>query len=172
MLHIGTHTFDMLRYWAGDVVELEARVPNYAPGRDLPAAGMVWFASGVTGFFDHTHGIPPGYEARGTAGYLTTSTLVGDGWLYRTSPFFPDSARQYPNRLTVEPIDPGPHTMSLTQRLLAELHRTLTTGAPFISTGRDGAAALELGLACYASHLAGGPVRLPLADRTLRVPNR
>jgi hypothetical protein len=56
--------------------------------------------------------------------------------------------------------------------MLVELHDSLTTGAPFVSTGRDGAAALELGIACYASHLAGGPVKLPLADRTLRVPNR
>ena len=72
----------------------------------------------------------------------------------------------------VAPIDAGPHTLSPTQRLLVELHDTLTTGAPFISTGRDGAAALELGLACSASHLAGGPAPLPLSDRTLRVPNR
>ena len=32
--------------------------------------------------------------------------------------------------------------------------------------------ALEMGLACYASHLAGKPVALPLVERALRVPNR
>ena len=83
-----------------------------------------------------------------------------------------DAPRKFPNRLTIRPIEGEPHTMSTTQRLLSELYQTLSTGAPFVSTGRDGAAALELGLACYASHLAGGPINLPLADRTLRVPNR
>jgi len=172
MLHVGTHTFDLLRFWAGDVVEVDARIPDYAPGRDLPATGTLQFASGVTGFFDHVHGVQTGYEARGTAGSVTTSTLVGDGWVRRLEPFFPKGARRYPYRLTVESIEGEPHTLSPTQRLLSELFQTLTTGAPVISSGRDGAAALELGLACHASHLARGPVALPLADRALRVPNR
>lgn len=172
MLHGGTHTFDLLRYLAGDVVEIWARVPNYEPEKDLPATALLWFANGVTGFVDHAHRVAPGFEARGTGGYLTTSTSVGDGWLYRIQPFLPGSQRAYPNRLTVEPIEVEPHTLSPTQRLLAELHQALTEGTPFISTGRDGAAALELGIACYASHLAGGPIRLPLTDRALRIPNR
>lgn len=172
MLHGGTHVFDMLRYLAGDVAEIEARVPNYEPAKDLPASGILWFANGVTGFFDHAHKLPPGYEARGTNGYVTMSTLVGDGWLYRIAPLQPESQGRSPKRLTMEPVTTGDEPLSPTQRLLADLHDTLTTGAPYISTGRDGAAALELGLACYASHLAGGPVKLPLADRNLRVPNR
>ncbi len=141
MLHGGTHTFDMLRYLAGDVVEIWVRVPSYAPEKDLPATASLWFANGVAGFVDHTHQIPSGFEARGTAGYLTTSTSVGDGWLYRVQPFQPTDARAYLNRLTVEPIEAEPHTLSPTQRLLAELYQTLTDGAPFASTGRDGARA-------------------------------
>lgn len=172
MLHVGTHTFDMLRYWAGEVIAIDARVPNYEPGRDLPAHGTLRFASGAIGFFDHTQGAQSGYEARGTLGSIAASSFVGDGWLRRSEPFFSAGARPYPHRLTSEPLVAEPHTLSPTQRLLAELHDTLATGAPFVSTGRDGAAALELGLACYASHLAGGPVALPLAERALRVPNR
>ena len=123
MLHIGTHTFDMLRYWAGDVVEIEARVPNYRPEEDLPATGMLWFASGVNGFFDHAHAMNPGFEARGNTGYLTISTCVGDGWLHQISPLYPaEATRKYPNRLTVKPIEGEPHTLSPTQRLLSELH--------------------------------------------------
>lgn len=172
MLHVGTHTFDILRYWAGDVVEVDARIPHYAPDRDVAASGMLRFASGVVGFFDHVHGVQTGYEARGTEGSLTTSSLVGDGWLRRIQPHFPHGARKYPYRLVVEPLEGGPHDMSPTQRLFSELHATLTSGAPCVSTGRDGAAALELGIACHASHLAGGPVTLPLSDRSPRVPNR
>jgi predicted dehydrogenase len=172
VLHGGTHSFDLLRYWAGDAIAIEARMTGGVLDQDAPASGRLRFADGAIGYFDHEHGLYQAFEARGTAGYLTVSTLVGDGWLYRIAPLNPASARQYPGRLTAEPIEGEPHALSPTQRLLAELYRTLTEGAPFVSTGRDGARALELGLACYASHRAGGPISLPLADRDLRVPNR
>ncbi|MSP14930.1 MAG: Gfo/Idh/MocA family oxidoreductase [Chloroflexi bacterium] len=173
MLHVGTHTFDLMRFWGGDVTEIEARVPDYEPEKDIAASGMLWYKNGAIGLFDHVQRVVDGFEARGSEGYLTSSNHVGDGWLYKISPFFQAGSKwKHPNQLTVEPIIPEPHTMSTLQRLLTELYQTLTTGAPFISTGQDGAAALELGLACYASHLAGGPVKLPLADRSLRVPNR
>jgi predicted dehydrogenase len=173
MMHIGTHMFDLMRYWAGDAVELYAQVPNYAPEQDLPALGIVRFANGMTGFFDHTHRDQQGLEVRGQRGYITISSMVGDGWLYQVEPTLPPTVkRQYPQRLTVHPLESAPHTLSPTQRLLRELYQSLSTGVPFISTGRDGAAALELGLACYASQLAGRPVTLPLVDRSLRVPNR
>ena len=173
MLHIGTHMFDLMRYWAGDAVELYAQVPNYAPEQDLPALGIVRFANGMTGLFDHTHGDQQGFEVRGIDGCITISSMVGDGWLHRFEPTLPAAIkRQYPHRLISEPLVSPPHTLSPTQQLLTDLYASLNTGVPFISSGRDGAAALELGLACYASHLAGKPVALPLSDRTLRVPNR
>ena len=100
------------------------------------------------------------------------SSSVGDGWLYQVAPLHPDATRAYPSQVTATPLGTAAHTMSMTQRLFAELHHSLETGSPMISTGRDGAAALELGLACYASHFAGGPIAPPLADRNLRVPNR
>lgn len=172
-LHVGTHNFDLLRYWAGDALTVHAQMPGYVPGKDQPARGWVEFANGVTAFFDHTHGEQPQLEVRGKDGYLTVSTLVGDGIVHRFAPMYaPDAARKYPHRLTSEAIDAGPHDLSPTQRLLAELHTTLTTGAPFVSTGHDGAAALELGIACHLSHLAGGPVTLPIRDREFRVENR
>jgi predicted dehydrogenase len=173
MLHIGTHTFDMMGFFAGNAAEVDARVPDYAAGKDLPAAGLIRFAAGVTGLFDHTHRVQQTIEVRGKNGYLTFSGMVGDGWLYEVEPEYSESAkRKSPNRLRPVPIEGQPHDMSTTQRMLAELHTTLSTGAPFISTARDGAAALELGLACYASHLASGPVQIPLPDRNLRVINR
>lgn len=172
MLHGGTHTFDLLRYLAGEVVEVWARVPNYEPEKDLPATAWLRFANGVARLVDHAHGVVPGVEARGTDGYLTTSAHLGDGWLYQLQPFYPPGARKFPFRLTVEPIDEETHALSPTQRLLADLYQSLTEDTPIISSGRDGAAALELGIACYASHLAGGPIPLPLTDRSLKIPNR
>ncbi len=173
MLHVGTHTFDLMRYFAGDAVSLYAQVPDYKPAQDLPADGMVTFANGVTGLFTHSHREPQRIEVHGRRGHITLSSLVGDGWLYQVVPTLPPEVkRQYPERLTMQPIEHEPHTLSMTQRLLNEVAHSLRTGAPFISTGQDGAAALELGLACFASHLAGGVVALPLVDRDLRVPNR
>jgi predicted dehydrogenase len=173
MIHTGTHAMDMLRYWAGDVVELQAHIPNYQPGEDLPAVGTVQFQSGAVGFFDFTHGDQQSMEVRGTQGYITLSVMVGDGWFFRIQPTQPaGAARQYPSRLEPEPIGAGAHTMSLTQRLFADLHESLSNGTAFISTGRDGAAALELSLACHAAHLAGGSISLPLQDQNLRVVNR
>lgn len=176
MIHVGTHTFDMLRYWAGDVAEVEARVPDYVPEKDIPATGTMRFKNGVTGIFDHAHGVLRGYEARGTGGLITTSGLVGDSWHFKTKPLRPASAEKGGGKsfeqLIVNPIEGQRHTMSLTQRLITEVHQALSHGSPLVSTGEDGAAALELGLACYVSHLAGGPIQLPLADRSFRVPNR
>jgi predicted dehydrogenase len=173
MLHIGTHTFDVMRFFAGDAVEIDARIPNYVAGQDVPARGVVTFANGITGFIDQTHGVQQGIEIRGKEGYISLSSMVGDGWLFRIMPDYPEGAkRKYPNRLRIEPLQCAPHTMSLTQRMLAEVRASLSTGAPFISPAHEGAAALELGLACHASHIAGGPVPLPLQDRDLRVHNR
>jgi hypothetical protein len=122
---------------------------------------------------DHTHRDQQSIEVRGRGGYLTFSGMVGDGWLFRIEPDYAEGAkRKSPNRLRVEPIEGQPHDMSPTQRMLAELHTSLTTGAPFISPASEGAAALELGLACHASQLAAGAVQIPLLDRTLRVVNR
>lgn len=172
MLHVGTHTFDALRYFGGDVAEVWAEVPNYQPESDIPATAAVRFATGVAGFVDHVHRVQSGFDLRGTTGSIAISTHVGDGWLSHLSPFAPDSTRAYPSRLAMEPLEADHAGMSTTQRMLSELHATLSDGAPFVSTAQDGRAALELGIACYQSQLSGGPVRLPLVDRSLRIPNR
>ena len=173
MIHVGTHIFDLMRYWAGDALEIAARVPDYAPDQDLPAVGTIRFANGAIGFFDHTHQEQIRLEVRGRQGVISLSSMLNDGWLCH---FEPSSALHsggpYPNRVRLEPIEAEPHTMSVTQRLLSDLHATLTHGTPFVSSGTDGAAALEMGLACYVSHRAGGPVTLPLSDRAFRVHNR
>lgn len=172
MLHVGTHTFDLLRYLIGDVRTLTATIPNYVSGQDLPATGTLNFVNGVTGFFDHCQQVQPGYEVRGTRGRVVVSSLVGDGWLYQHQSLDPTSPRRYPEQLQMRQLATEPHTMSMIQRMLHELHDSLTIGAPFCSTGEDGAAALELGLACHLAHREQATVTLPLADRTLRVVNR
>jgi hypothetical protein len=74
----------------------------------------------------------------------------------------------------LEAICEQPHEMSTTQRLLHEVRESVLTGAPLISTGEDGRAALEAGIAALISARDGVPVDLPLAAelRTVSVPNR
>lgn len=173
MLHVGTHTFDMMRYWAGDAVSIHAHIPAYVPNQDLPAVGMVTFANGVVGFFDHTHRDQQSLEVRGTRGYMTISPMVGDGWLVQFEPTVSATVkRNYPHRLVMQPISSEPHTCSITQQLLRELYNALAYDRPMGSTGNDGAAALELGISCHIAHLAGHTVTLPLVERTVHVPNR
>ena len=62
--------------------------------------------------------------------------------------------------------------MSVTQRLLSEVRDALLDNAPLISTGKDGAAALEIGIAALISAKEGRSVRLPLAERSVSIPNR
>lgn len=173
MVHVGTHMTDIMRFLVGDVVELDARIPNYEAETDRAAIGTVRFANGAAGFFDLTHGGQQNVEVHGQKGYISLSLLVGDGWFYGLEPTYPPEVnRPYPARLHAQPLGDCFHQVSLTQRLLMETYETLATGKPFISTGRDGAAALELSIACHASHLAAGPVQLPLQNRALRVQNR
>lgn len=173
MLHVGTHTFDMMRYWAGDAVSIHAHIPDYVPNQDLSAVGMVTFANGVIGFFDHTHHDQQSLEVRGTRGYMTISPMVGDGWLFQFEPTVSTTMRRsYPHRLVMQPISSEPHRRSITQQLLREVYNALAHGRPMIATGHDGAAALELGIACHIAHLAGHTVTLPLAERTVHIHNR
>ena len=169
MIHVGTHTFDMLRYFGGDVTEVTAWGPVEEAWSDRPADGMVRFASGKTGFFSHRHDAFPGFDIRGQNGQIALSAVTGESWIVRTRRL--DEQRGYPLVGMREPIEVR-HDMSTTQRLLTEVHAALSDGSPLISTGQDGAAALEIGIAALLSAKAGRSVSLPLADRSISIPNR
>jgi predicted dehydrogenase len=51
------------------------------------------------------------------------------------------------------------------RRIVADLIRAVETDSQPLASARDGRAAVEMVLACYASQARGGPVTLPLADR-------
>jgi len=169
MIHVGTHTFDMLRYFGGDVTEVIASGPVEEAWSDRPADGMVHFASGKTGYFSHQHDAFPGFDIRGKDGQITLSAVTGESWIVRTRRL--DEQRGYPLVGTREPIEVR-HDLSTTQRLLTEVRSALLDGGPLISTGQDGAAALEIGIAALLSAKEGRAISLPLADRSISIPNR
>ena len=172
MIHVGTHTFDMLRYFGGEISRVAAWGPVDSDWSDRPADVMVRFHSSVTGFVSHVHDAFPGFEIRGTHGAISISQAVGESWIVRASLLDDSGARAYPLVGHREPIGSAPHQMSVTQRLLSEVRDAVHGGVPVRSSGRDGQAALEAGIAALISAKSGTPVDLPLADRSVTIPNR
>jgi len=171
MIHVGTHTFDMLRYFGGDIIEVSAWGPVEDAWSDRPADGWVRFANGKTGFFSHNHNATSSYEIRGDSGLVSLSAATGESWIMRTRLL--DEIRGYPHVGSREPIEVT-HSISTTRRLFDEVRAALLDGDPIVSSGRDGAAALEAGIAALISAKEGRRIALPLAGehRNVSVPNR
>jgi predicted dehydrogenase len=172
MIHVGTHTFDMLRFFGGDIDQVVAWGPVEPEWSDRPADVMVRFRSGVTGFVSHTRDAFPGFEIRGTRGAISISQAVGESWIVRASLLDGPGSRAYPLVGSRQAIGTSSHDMSVTQRLLTEVRDAMHGGEPVRSTGRDGQAALEAGIAALVSAKSGTPVSLPLTDRSVSIPNR
>lgn len=174
VIHGGTHTFDLLRFFGGDIVEITAWGESGAEWADRGATAMVRFASGATGFVSLERNAVAGFDIRGATGMIELTAHVGEAWLLRLAPLDPGAKRAYPMAATRTPIGAAPHELSTTQRLLAEVRDALLHDAPIISTGQDGAAALEAGIATLISARERQPVSLPLAPefRDISIPNR
>jgi predicted dehydrogenase len=171
MIHVGTHSFDAMRFFGGDIVEVSAWGPVEDEWSDRSADGWVKFANGKSGFFSHNHNASPSYEIRGEDGLVSLSAAVGESWIMRTKLL--DEVRRYPLVGTREAIEVS-HTISTTCRLLEEVRAALLENGPVISTGRDGAAALEAGIAALISAKEGTRIQLPLTgeQRNVSIPNR
>ena len=172
MLHGGTHTLDLLRFFAGDITEVVAWGPVAEEWSDSPADGMVRFTSGVTGFFALVHDAFAGFDLRGSAGQISFSTAVGDASIVRAELMEKGSKRAYPLISERSAFAEAKIDLSPTQRFIAETRDALLNGGPVISSAQDGAAALEAGIAAIISAKEGRAVQLPLADRSVVIPNR
>jgi predicted dehydrogenase len=171
-IHGGTHIFDLLQFFAGPIAEVFATGPEQAEWKDGPVSGSLRFANGIVGFFSLERAAMPGIDLRGSEGRLLLSTIVGDSWLTRTSLLDPGSPRRYPLVAATVPFDPGLPERSTTEQLLLDVRDLVLTGKPVHSTGRDGATALEAGIAALISARERRPVSLPIAERDLVISNR
>jgi predicted dehydrogenase len=172
MLHGGTHTLDMLRFFAGDITEVVAWGPIADDWSDQPADGMVRFTSGVTGFFALVHDAFAGFDLRGSGGQISFSTAVGDASIVRAELMDKGSKRAYPLISERSAFAEGEIELSPTQRLLSETRDALLHGGPVISSGRDGAAALEACVAALISAKERRAIQLPEINRSVVIPNR
>lgn len=194
LVHGGTHKFDFMRFVGGAATSVLARIPEIEPGGpdplaatypDLKGDALITFESGATGLLSGVSPSAGGMEIRGSGGYVTAPANTGimklvqtkqraaaEFGIEQTSEGRPVRAVSWEEESPAWPTSLEADEKSAMQRLLTELHLTLTDGDPFISTGEEGAAALELAIACYQSALIRGPVSLPLENRELRVFNR
>lgn len=174
-IHGGTHTFDLLRFFGGDIAEVAAWGEDArAEWADRGVSAMVRFASGATGFVSLERNAVPGFDIRCASGAITLSALVGDAWILRMTQLDPGSTRPYPMIAEREPLGATPHDLSTTQRLLVDVREHLLAGTPVLSTGKDGRAALEAGIASLISARERRAISLPLKGelRDVSIPNR
>ncbi|MGQ0569762.1 MAG: Gfo/Idh/MocA family protein [Armatimonadota bacterium] len=182
LIHNGTHLFDLMRFFAGDIVGVTGSVETHAgqegPGRDAPGRAMLEFASGAVGFVDLASRLGLAMEIQGTSGRLFIDHAE-DGftlWTYRSRAPSGEGRAWYQGSACDERdarhFDIG-HGKGTLIAAIEELVDCIEHHRETRSSGHDGRAALELALAVYHSHANGGArVRLPLEDREIAVQSR
>ena len=182
LVHNGTHLFDLMRAFGGNVAWLTGELQGSgSEAEDLPGRAMLGFENGAVGFVDLNSGVGLAIECQGTTGRVFIDP-ADDGftlWSYReAAPTGPGAWYQgKPCRTREIRHVTGPPSGGRSRGTLVaaieDMIDWIETGVPSRSGGDDGRAALELALAVYASHRAGGArVTLPLSDRRLVVRSR
>lgn len=179
LLHNGTHLWDILRFLIGDAEWVCGWVREEEGGNDPGGYGVIGFRDGPIAFVDVGGGSGLWLEILGTQGLLRVDAFR-DGFqvevyadVYPPDPKRP--AYQFrPRYLTRTEYHPNPPNFTPPmQAALQDLIGAMEQGRQPISSGYDGRAALEIGLAFHVSHRSGNrPVPLPLRDRRLRVVSR
>ena len=182
MIVLGTHTFNMMRFFVGDVAWMQSHVTNagkeVAPGDEHtptepvgPVAGdcinsYFAFKNGVSGFFqsrrDQAGSGRYGMEIVGSEG---TFSLRGDVanrlMVYPYPVLVPSNSDQ-----AWEAIDLDDTPFSQGNELaIRDLIDAAENDRKPISAAEDAVAALEMILGAYESQLTGGRVSFPITNR-------
>ena len=184
MAVLGTHLFNMMRFFAGDVAWMSAHVT--AGGREIgpedvreasePIGAIAGdcvnsyfaFRNGVSGFFvsqanQPGNGQSYGMDIVGRDGRMAVrGGAAGSVAVYPYGLWAPGDASQRwaPVEMAVLPLGEGNRLAVLDLIQAAEEDREPASSA------RDARAALEMILGAYASQMTGARVPFPMADRT------
>jgi predicted dehydrogenase len=194
LMVLGTHMLDLMRAFAGDARWCHARVcqdgQDVTPADVRPGEEMVGPVAGddVVAQYGFDHGITGTYESAraddGGEGNYFRMDLCGTGgivtvWSSTTLPVYvyprpfalPDRAADW------QVLQPEPQPMPedapegasamhpANQVIVRDLLAAVEQGRQPLSSGHDARAALEMIMAVYAAHIAGGRVALPLQQR-------
>ena len=184
MITLGTHLFNMMRYFAGNVRWISGHVT--VDGRELgpedvheatepvgPVAGdsiesYYAFDSGIAGFFDSRRDQAGtnqryGMEIVGSEGTISLRGGAGSELMVYPYPVFRPAAQdqlwEALEDLPDEPLGRG-NTLAL-----EDLIQAAEQNREPISSARDAVAALEMILGTYESQICGGRVPIPMARR-------
>lgn len=184
MITLGTHLFNMMRYFAGNVCWMNAHIT--VDGAELrpadvqqasepvgPVAGdciesYFAFDSGVVGFFDSRRDQAGanqryGMELVGSEGTISLRGGAGSELMIYPHPVFRPAAEQQ-NWLPLEEASDEP--LSTGNRLaIVDLIEAIEEDREPISSARDAVAALEMILGSYESQITGARVSMPMVRR-------
>ena len=180
---LGTHLFNIMRFFAGDVAWMSAHVT--AEGRDIgpgdvraPTEPVGWvagdcvnsyfaFRSGVAGFFDSRKdqaggGKRYGMEIVGSRGILSLRGGSADSlMLYPHPAFLPDDVSQ-----RWMPVEVRSASLAAGNPLaIRDLIDAVENDREPLSGARDAVAALEMILGAYESQITGARVSFPMKNR-------
>ena len=182
MMVLGTHTFNLMRFFVGDVAWMFGRVTQ--DDQDITAADVreagepigpiagdrvhsfFAFESGVTATFETrarevTDGRTYGLELIGSEGRIAFNASANQVAILEDTAFSPWVADQHRSA-----VEPGPVPLQGGNSLAIEdLVRCAENDAQPQSSAFGARGALEMILGAYASQIAGGRVSLPLEDR-------
>ncbi len=182
MMVLGTHSFNLMRYFVGDVAWMFGRVTQ--EGRDITAADVreagepigpiagdrvhsfFAFESGVTATFetrarDIRDGRTYGLDLIGTEGRIGFNASANQVALLEDTALTPWAAEQH--RSTIQP---GPVALQDGNRLaILNLVDSIQNDSQPASSAFDARSALEMIVGAYASQIEGGRVSIPLEDR-------
>jgi len=182
LIVLGTHLFNLMRLFAGEVSSVWGRVT--VEGRDIEpkdvreagepigwiagdaVLGFYVFASGATATFEsrkreNRDGRPFGMEIRGESGSISFNADARQATLLEDDTPAPWEVSQVRSsiKMATTPLMTG-NTLAI-----EDLVRSSVEDRDPISSARDARAALEMILATYASQVTGSRISLPLEDR-------
>jgi len=169
--NMGTHYFDVLRFFAGDVAWSMGHLSN-PDSLDPGGSGYFHFRNGVRGIVNGAAGSNASflYELLGSKGRITISErlrpakfslYIDDGGL-REKPF-----PEVPQKANIQIVGAGRCVIPLA---VEEIIDGIEQNEETISTGRDGYASLEMLLSFHESERTGNNrVDFPMQNKDIRV---